>query len=175
MENNEINKSNNDTPVSAEKKHKTHLAISLAIIAAALVIAAIVAIVAVVGNIVSSDGLSLDGTKLNGQTASELYEGIESGLANSANYTISLTKHGIAAANLMIEDTSESLSIVPILKKNANRSTILPTRSRPTRPPKRMTILDISDEISQIITFQPEYDKQLLYTSIISPTYPHLA
>ena len=111
MENNEINKSNNDTPVSAEKKHKTHFAISLAIIAAALVIAAIVAIVAVVGNIVSSDGLSLDGTKLNGQTASELYEGIESGLANSANYTISLTKHGIAAANLMIEDTSESLSI----------------------------------------------------------------
>ena len=111
MENNELNRNDAASPVSAEKKHKTHLAISLSIIAAALVIAAIFAIVAVVGSFISKEGLSLDGTKLNGQNASELYNGIESGFANNTNYTVSLTKHGIAAANasgtaLSIEITS---------------------------------------------------------------------
>ena len=95
MENNEIN--TNSAP-SAEKKHKTHLAISISIIAAALVIAAIFAIVAVVGGIVNKEGLSLDGSRLNGQTAEELYVNIESAMGKSENYTATLMKHGIATA-----------------------------------------------------------------------------
>jgi hypothetical protein len=111
MENNEINKNDTEKQVSPEKKRKTHLAIALSIIAAALVIAAIFAIVAVVGSMVSKEGLSLDGTKLNGQTASELYDSIESGMTKNDNYSVSLTKHGIVTANaqgtaLSIEITS---------------------------------------------------------------------
>lgn len=99
MENNEINRNDTEKQVSPEKKRKTHLAISISIIAAALVIAAIFAIVAVVGSIISKEGLSVDGTKLNGQTAPELYNSIESSMAKNDNYTVSLTKHGIVAAN----------------------------------------------------------------------------
>lgn len=109
MENNEINRNDTQKQVSPEKKRKTHLAISLSIIAAALVIAAIFAIVAVVGSIVSKEGLSLDGTKLNGQTASELYDDIESCMTENNNYTVSLTKHGIVAANA--QGTSLSIEI----------------------------------------------------------------
>ena len=106
MENKEFNSS---TAPSAEKKHRTHLAISISIIAAALVIAAIFAIVAVVGGIINKEGLSLDGSRLNGQTAEELYGGIESSMGKSENYTATLMKHGIANTNA--QGTSLSIDI----------------------------------------------------------------
>ena len=106
MENKEFNSSN---APSAEKKHRTHLAISISIIAAALVIAAIFAIVAVVGGIINKEGLSLDGSRLNGQTAEELYGGIESSMGKSENYTATLMKHGIANTNA--QGTSLSIDI----------------------------------------------------------------
>ena len=128
MENNEIN--TNSAP-SAEKKHKTHLAISISIIAAALVIAAIFAIVAVVGGIVNKEGLSLDGSRLNGQTAEELYVNIESAMGKSQNYTATLMKHGIATANA--QGTSLSIDITARIESRVDGNNFYYKKTTTTR------------------------------------------